>query len=142
MAYGIGLVALILFIISVLTAYAVYKLEQNGIHTEAEVIKLERSGGSYFPVFKFQDIKGRELTVKSSTSSESYFVGDIIPIIYDAHSPLSAKVNDPLMLYLLSMITGFLGSLFLFSMFFILKALPFFEKAYDQQRAKHDKKNT
>lgn len=137
-AFGLGIVGIILLLGAGLLAKSTYELEQTGIRVQAVVVKLERSEGSHFPVFKFRDEKGRELTVRSSTSSKSYFVGDPIPILYDPQNPLDAQVDEPLMLYLLPGIFGIIGILFLFGMFLVLKILPFFERAYDQQRAHHD----
>jgi len=138
-AYALGLVGVILLVASSLFAKSTYELQQTGIHTKAEVIKIERQESSYFPVFRFHDIKGREFTVRSSASSKSYFVGDSIPILYDSQSPLDAQVDDLQMLYLLPAIFGLLGVFFFLGMFFVLKMLPFFEKVYDAQRAHHNK---
>jgi hypothetical protein len=135
---GLGLVGILLLLGAGLLAKSTYELEQSGVRTQAVVVKLERSKSSHYPVFRFRDVKGRELTVRSSTSSKSYFVGDSIPILYDPQSPLDAYVDEPLMLYLLPGIFGILGILFLFGMFMVLKMLPFFERAYDQQRAHHE----
>jgi hypothetical protein len=141
-AVALGLVGLALLIVAGLLARSTYELEQSGIRTEAVVIKLERSGGSYFPVFEFRDVKGREHRVRSNTSSKDYLEGDAIPILYDPDKPLDARVDRPLMLYLLPGILGLIGTLFFFGMFMVYKMLPFFERAYDAQRARHDEANS
>ena len=141
-AIGLGLVGLILLLAAGWLAHSTYQLEQSGVHTEAVVVKLERSGGSYFPVFEFRDVQGRDHTVRSNTSSKDYFEGDAIPILYDPERPLGARVDRPLMLYLLPGILGLIGTLFFFGMFMVLILLPFFEKAYDAQRARHDEANS
>lgn len=141
-AVALGLVGFFLLSGSALIAKSTYELQQTGVRTQAEVVGVERSGNAYFPVFRFRDAKGREFVVRSSTSSKSYYVGDRIPILYDLKSPLDAKVDEVLMLYLLPGILGLIGALFLFGMFAVLKMLPFFEKAYDEQRARHEDKRS
>ena len=136
--FALGIIGIILLIGAGLLAKSTYELEKTGVRTQAVVVKLERSKSVHYPVFRFRDVKGRELIVRSSTSSKRYFVGDPIPILYDPESPLDAQVDEPLMLYLLPGIFGILGALFLFGMFMVLKFLPFFERAYDQQRARHE----
>lgn len=136
-AIGLGLVGFVLLVTAALVAKSTYDLEQAGVRTQAVVVALERSGDSYFAVFRFRDTKGREHTVRSNVSSKNYFAGDGIPILYDPESPLNAVVDKPLMLYLLPGIFGLLGLLFLLGMFMVLKMLHFFERVYDKQRADH-----
>lgn len=138
-AYVLGLVGFALLIFTGFLVNSTNELEKDGIRVQGKVIKLERNEGSHFPVYKFTDIKGRELTVRSSSSSKSYFVGDSIPILYDAKNPLEAKVDEPLMLYIFPLITGFVGILFLSGGLLVFKVLPFFEKVYEKQKANQEK---
>jgi hypothetical protein len=136
-AIGLGLVGILLLVAAGFLASSAYNLQQTGIRVQAEVVALERRGDAYFPVFVFKETKGREVTVRSSVSSKSYLVGDPIPALYDPTSPLDAEVDDAVMLYFPAFIIAFIGSLFLLGMFAVWKLLPFFERAYENERFRH-----
>ncbi len=138
-AVALAVVGLLLLAVAGWLVSSTFELERNGVHTEGVVVQLALSGSSHYPVFKFKDLKGRELTVRSSVSSKDYFVGDPIPILYNPASPLDARVNEPLMLYLPPGIFGLIGILFLFGTFMLWKMLPMFERAYDRERERHDR---
>ena len=133
-AVGLGIVGTILLAVAAAVALSTYKLKQTGVRATATVVELERSEGSYFPVFAFEDSEGRRHAVRSNTSSKSYLEGDTVAILYPPGRPLDARIDNAVMLYLLPGIFLLLGVGFLGGTLLVLKALPYFERRYDEQR--------
>lgn len=86
--------------------------------TEGEIIELIEVNSSdsttYKPVFEFSTTNGNVYRVTSSTSTSppSYFVGEIVDVLYKENSPREAKINGYFSLWGTSIIMGFIGIIF------------------------------
>jgi hypothetical protein len=83
-----------------------------------EVIALREHSGdgvTYSPVVRFQTREGRpvEFTETTSSNPPGYAVGERIEVLYHWRDPSRARVASTFRLYLLAMIFGGLGVIFL-----------------------------
>jgi hypothetical protein len=87
-------------------------------HTNGTVVDLSYSpssrGGSFYPVFRFTDVRGQPFTVRSHLGSRpaSRHVGEVVPVLYDPANPDGARIASFANLYLATSITTVLGLIF------------------------------
>lgn len=91
----------------------------NAQNVTGKVVRLvyKRSSdgsSSYSPVFQFRTISGQMVEVEDSLSSSPpmYDEGDNVEVLYDPANPQEAKIKKFSSLYFVTMIFGFMGSLF------------------------------
>jgi hypothetical protein len=117
---GLIFVALgaVFLLVAAIAWFRTRRFAGEALPASGEVIALrERSGEgvTYSPVVRFETREGREVvfTETSSTNPPGYAVGERIQVLYHWRDPSRARVASTFRLYLLAMIFGGLGLIFL-----------------------------
>jgi hypothetical protein len=108
----LALVGVVMLAIAVTWAHDEFRLLHEGAHATGTVSAIERSRGSYFPIFRFRDARHGVIEVRSTSSSRRYSRGDSVPVIYDRASPLRAQIDEGVGNYLGAGLVGGMGVLF------------------------------
>jgi hypothetical protein len=95
-------------------------LYETGVYTKGRVTELasqfdsDDNSYSYKPVVEFADAEGQrhQFTGSISSSPPAYAAGDTVEVVYAAGDPQSATVDDFLTRYLLPLVFGGLGTIF------------------------------
>jgi hypothetical protein len=130
---GLNLVALILlcvgFALALIAGVIALRTESfinrseatEGVVTELVPVSAHNSDSSssssttYAPVFAFTTNDGRHLTVRSDSASNppSFEVGDKVAVLYDPAAPVNARIDTFGQLWLMPIICGGVGLLFM-----------------------------
>jgi hypothetical protein len=83
-----------------------------------EMVRMRNSdntGYMFAPVVRFQTREGRTIEFQSSLSSNppGYRTGQTVSVLYDPDEPRSAAIRGVFSLWFMSIILGFIGSIFL-----------------------------
>ena len=93
----------------------------HAIEVPGKVIEMVRvrdredSGYMFTPVVRFQTIEGSTVEFESGFRSNppAYHTGQTVSVLYDPDEPHSAAIHGFLSLWLMSIILGFIGTIFL-----------------------------
>jgi hypothetical protein len=85
----------------------------------------DRYSTAYYPVVQFSGPAGQSITFRSSVGSSSpdYQVGESVSILYDRQNPDSARVDAFMSIWLVPLVLGALGVVFMIAGF----SLTFFD---------------
>lgn len=90
---------LVLFGVGAGLTYQYYRIRQNGLMTEGQVIQLDErcddDGCTYRPVVEFNVQDGQNFihTSSSSTNPPAYDIGEIVTIYYMQENPHEARIK-------------------------------------------------
>jgi uncharacterized protein DUF3592 len=93
-----------------------HAIEVPGSVTELlRVRDSDNTGYLFVPVVRFQTVEGRTVEFQSSLRSNppAYRAGQSVSVLYDPDEPRSAAIRGVFSLWFMSIILGFIGSIFL-----------------------------
>lgn len=107
----VGLVA------SIAAGYCYWSTEnllKTGLRAQGKVVEMLRSGKSYTPVVQFETAEHKTITQASKVGSNppSHKVADSVTVLYHADDPEDFRIDEPLEIWFMTGIFGFLGSIF------------------------------
>ena len=107
------LIGCILLIISIIFTKSRFDFIDRSERVLGEVVGLQ-GYDTVAPVIEFTSLTGERFTFVGSVSSSppAYAVGEDVDVIYERDTPQDALINSFFQLYFVSLITGFLGTIF------------------------------
>lgn len=116
----VGLGLLVGATISYLSArdFTTHSMSTTGIvRTFNRSVSRSSKGGTsvtYAPVVEYTAADGQPYTFTSSLSSSppAYQEGQAVPVLYDPALPTKAEINDFMSMYFVTLILGFMGTIF------------------------------
>jgi hypothetical protein len=114
-------VGLLLVLGAAWTVWSTKTWVAHAIEVPGSVIEMVRmrnsdnTGYMFAPVVRFQTREGRTIEFQSSLSSNppGYRTGQTVSVLYDPDEPRSAAIRGVFSLWFMSIILGFIGSIFL-----------------------------
>jgi hypothetical protein len=87
---------------------------ERGLRADGEVIRLERSGGAYYPWVRFETRNGTPVEFRGSVGSKppAFEVGEKVEVLYQRDAPEDAHIDSFFENWFLALILGFLGTVF------------------------------
>lgn len=111
----------------------------RAIKAGGEVIRLDRQGGYYYPIVKYQDSSGISRTLYGSTGSRppTYFEGERVNVLYDPNDdqfPLNAKIDSFMQLWFGPICLSGLGSVFIIVQLCIWRSVILYNRKRKNKR--------
>ena len=105
-------------------AYSFWDLKNNGVQTEAEIVRVERvrssssSHANFYPVVRFSDAEGNIYEHQASRAAEGkYKAGDKDDVYFDPENParviLSGTIAYSMRAFIILMVLGAVGAGFI-----------------------------
>ncbi len=83
--------------------------------TMATVVDYYIQGEVYYPIFNFLDSSGLKITAQciDGSTNRMYYIGQIVPIIYNSNNPSTVRVNNLVNIWLGPLFLAGMGALYM-----------------------------